>query len=134
MNVLTFKADDRHKKRLAKLQKKLKIDRSKVIRLAIDGLYNKIMDPEKTPGDLVVVDGASYRLIKQSSKNQEKMLALFNEMLGNMIALYSEAQETWKKSSKRFRSDLGEIKKMASKSIELLDEGSGENDAPRRRG
>ena len=93
MKNLTFKADERYKQRLDNLQQELDLDRSKVIRLAIDSLYNMVLQPEKKPGDLVLVSGFDYRMIIQGKERMLKLAKHYNELAEHLIKSHTHLME-----------------------------------------
>ena len=128
MKTLTFKADDKYEKRLKRLQKKLEIDRSKVIRLAIDELYNTIMDPEKKPGDLVLADGYEYRLAVQSGELANEVLNTLDEISMNLDATVDDTLTMWYNALKIHKGSYEIFGLKLRKAQELLKKGGGESD------
>ena len=128
MKTLTFKADDKYEKRLKRLQKKLEIDRSKVIRLAIDELYNTIMDPEKKPGDLVLADGYEYRLAVQSGELANEVLNTLDEISMNLDATVDDTLTMWYNALKIHKGSYEIFGLKLRKAQELWTKGGGESE------
>ena len=127
MKNLTFKADDRYKKRLAKLQKKLKIDRSKVIRLAIDELYDTVMDPKKKPGDIVLAEGYSYRLAIQSAELASKSIGILHEISDSMDDTFQKTVGFWTAAKLMHQENIDKCNKALVSARKLLAEGGSES-------